>query len=72
MAFLWKRSTLCASAIIGTTTLISTERKDTFINYLKHQSNKTAECYIADERRKRVQQMQTNVYVWGEGQQVDI
>ena len=31
-----------------------------------------AQCYISDERRKRLQQMTTNVYVWGEGQQVDI
>jgi alpha-tubulin suppressor-like RCC1 family protein len=31
-----------------------------------------AECYASDERRRRLSQMFTNVYVWGEGQQVDI
>lgn len=31
-----------------------------------------AECYISDEKRKKLQGITTNVYVWGEGQQVDI
>ena len=30
------------------------------------------ECWVSDVRRRRLQQMTTNVYVWGEGQQVDI
>jgi alpha-tubulin suppressor-like RCC1 family protein len=31
-----------------------------------------AECYVSEERLKRLRQKTTNVYVWGEGQQVDI
>ena len=29
------------------------------------------ECWLSDERRKYLQSINTNVYVWGEGQQVD-
>jgi hypothetical protein len=31
-----------------------------------------ADCWISAGRKKRLEQMNTNVYVWGEGQQVDI
>jgi len=51
---------LCASAYLGTT------------SFFENQGRFPAECYATDERRKRLSQMQTNVYVWGEGQQVDI
>lgn len=30
-----------------------------------------AECWVSDARQKYMQTIPTNVYVWGEGQQVD-
>lgn len=70
-------TTVAASALVGGITLLTqTKRADPYLTFLRQhlllQTNYVAECYASDQRRKRLSQMNTNVYVWGEGQQVDI
>lgn len=63
--------TALASTLLGvTSTYESPLFKLPYLNLFRQCS--PAECWISDMRRKRLEQMNTNVYVWGEGLQVDI
>ena len=70
-------TTVAASTILGGILLAQSHQiSDPYTNFMRHyllrQTNYVSECYASEQRRKRLSQMNTNVYVWGEGQQVDI
>lgn len=66
-------TTIAASLLLGGLLLTHPDPYLSFFRqHLLFQRSFAAECYASEQRRKRLQQMNTNVYVWGEGQQVDI
>lgn len=66
-----RRHMLLATAA-GSIYLFNGQSQNRYMNFDNLMRKNVAECYISDEKRKKLQGMNTNVYVWGEGQQVDI